>query len=126
MKRWHGDRVPEFKEWLKTFKDNEMVRELCGWFCKDIPKEVCHLRLASPRFVKKPVTLRWCTKPKPKPKPSYAAPPSYGPPPPLPPVYHPRTAKADVPIPTESPVYYKPLENEGGRRKYRNIRRYSY
>ena len=93
--------------------------------CKDIPKEVCHLRLASPRFVKKPVTLRWCTKPKPKPKPSYAAPPSYGPPPPLPPVYHPQ-AKADVPIPTESPVYYKPLENEGGRRKYRNIRRYSY
>ena len=95
--------------------------------CKDIPKEVCHLRLASPRIVKKPVTLRWCTKPKPKPSygaPSYKAQPSYGPPPPLPPVYQPRTAKAsDAPIPTESPVYYKPLDNsKDGRRAYRNIR----
>jgi len=53
LKRWHGDRVPEFKEWLKTFKDNEMVRELCGWFCKDIPKgqlEQQHLDLAKERL----------------------------------------------------------------------------
>ena len=31
--------------------------------CKDIPKEVCHLRLDNPRVVQRPVTLRWCTKP---------------------------------------------------------------
>ena len=34
--------------------------------CKEIPKEVCHLRLIQPKMVKKPVTLRWCTKAKQK------------------------------------------------------------
>ena len=27
--------------------------------CKDIPKEVCHLKLDDPRIIKKPVTLRY-------------------------------------------------------------------
>lgn len=98
--------------------------------CKEIPKEVCHLRLANPHFVKKPVTLRWCTKPK-RPEPaSYAPPPSYGspaPPPsyaepkssygsPEPPVYKAQPATPGSPVPTSSPVYYKPLQNSGGRK----------
>ena len=85
--------------------------------CKDIPKEVCHLRLAQPKYVKKPVTLRWCTKPKKK---APAAKPSYLPPPPSypqPPVYEPRVAKPGSPLPTSSPVYFKPADNSnsGGR-----------
>lgn len=32
--------------------------------CKDIPKEVCHLKLDNPKMVRKPVTMRWCTRPK--------------------------------------------------------------
>ena len=93
--------------------------------CKDIPKEVCHLRLAEPKMVKKPITLRWCTKPKPKPKPSYGAPqapPSYGAPstprvspPPAPPVYQPRKVDPESPLPTSSPVYYKPLDSRRSR-----------
>jgi len=83
--------------------------------CKEIPKEVCHLRLAQPKYVKKPVTLRWCTKPKKAPaKPSYLPPPpSY----PQPPVYEPRVAKPGSPLPTSSPVYFKPADNSnsGGR-----------
>ena len=31
--------------------------------CKEIPKEVCHLRLDTPKIVQRPVTLKWCTKP---------------------------------------------------------------
>ena len=27
--------------------------------CKDVPKEVCHLKLDNPKIVKKPVTLRF-------------------------------------------------------------------
>jgi hypothetical protein len=112
--------------------------------CKEIPKEVCHLRLGNPRVVKKPVTLRWCTKPKPlqaltKPsylpppaptQPAYQAPrqPKYTrpqPPPPkyrstatqrsseAPPVYKPRPATPGSPVPTSSPIYYKPAS--GGR-----------
>ena len=82
--------------------------------CKDIPKEVCHLRLAQPKMVKKPVTLRWCTKAKKAAKPSYLPPaPSY----PLPPVYEPRDAQPGSPLPTSSPVYFKPINNDnsGGR-----------
>ena len=30
--------------------------------CKDIPKEVCHLKLDDPRIIKKPVTLRYFSK----------------------------------------------------------------
>ena len=127
--------------------------------CKDIPKEVCHMRLADPKFVRKPVTLRWCTKAKQEEKPSYSPPvshSSYGPPPPAPPakpsynppsssynppsssygapassygapkrhigkrlnvvdetpVYLPKPADPKSPIPTSSPVYYKPIERE--------------
>ncbi len=118
--------------------------------CKEIPKEVCHLRLANPRFVKKPVTLRWCTKAKQDSKPSYGPPvkqPTYGPPQPSykpqpsnsPPVYRPtaRIGKADAasptglppapkykpipavspdsPLPSPSPVYYKPLDSSRSR-----------
>ena len=49
--------------------------------CKDIPKEVCHLKLDEPKVVKKPVTLRWCTRPEKEEtaQPVYSAPaqPSY-------------------------------------------------
>jgi len=30
--------------------------------CKDIPKEICHLKLDHPKMVKKPVKLKWCTR----------------------------------------------------------------
>lgn len=43
--------------------------------CKEIPKEVCHLKLDNPQFVKKPITMRWCTKPKESNLPSYLPPP---------------------------------------------------
>ena len=46
--------------------------------CKEIPKEVCHLRLDNPKVVQRPVTLKWCTKPE---EGSYGAtqpPSSYG------------------------------------------------
>jgi len=103
--------------------------------CKDIPKEVCHLKLDNPHFVKKPITMRWCTKPKSQassylPPPSYtaaAAPVSqYGPPatstynpppPPPPPAYSaPSTSSYGSPsssssAPTPSPVYYKPVNS---------------
>ena len=46
--------------------------------CKDIPKEVCHLKLDHPKMVQKPVKLKWCTKAtkeEPSAKPSYYSPP---------------------------------------------------
>ena len=66
--------------------------------CKVIPKEICVLKLVNPHPVKKPITLKWCTKKKPdlptyqpaKPAggsylppqspPQYSPPPSYSPP----------------------------------------------
>ena len=51
--------------------------------CRRVPKEMCHLALANPHLVKKPMRLRWCTKTPPpaKKKPSYKPPtPSYLPP----------------------------------------------
>ena len=50
--------------------------------CRRVPKEMCHLALANPHLVKKPMRLRWCTKtPPPAKKPSYKPPtPSYLPP----------------------------------------------
>ena len=33
--------------------------------CKVIPKEICVLKLVNPHPVKKPITLKWCTKKKP-------------------------------------------------------------
>ncbi|XP_059083879.1 uncharacterized protein LOC131881122 [Tigriopus californicus] len=30
--------------------------------CKNIPKEVCHLALTAPKQIKKPLTLKWCTR----------------------------------------------------------------
>lgn len=110
--------------------------------CKDIPKEVCHLKLDNPKIVRKPVTLRWCTKARkeePK-KPSYLPQPAYGPPPtasplklysvnrspvspappqpvyssqPPSPVY--RSSAPNLP-PTASPAYYKPLPNNKRKR----------
>ena len=52
--------------------------------CRNVPKEMCHLALANPHLVKKPMRLKWCTKSPPKEaykaKPSYKPPPSYLPP----------------------------------------------
>ena len=45
--------------------------------CKEIPKEVCHLRLDNPQVVKRPVTLKWCTKAE-QSAGGYRAPASYG------------------------------------------------
>ncbi|TRY69460.1 hypothetical protein TCAL_04088 [Tigriopus californicus] len=89
--------------------------------CKDIPKEVCHLKLDNPKMVKKPVTLKWCRKPnEPEATPQYVA--SYDAPTPV--SYQASQAQAPVvpqyaqpaaPQPaspsygaTASPVYYKP------------------
>jgi len=101
--------------------------------CKDIPKEVCHLKLDDPRIIKKPVTLRWCTKPKKDEptKPSYLPPPQpvYAPqPPPTPaarqatyssqpqPVYRSSAPKAPPPV-TAGPAYYKPLPSSNKRKR---------
>merc|ERR1711935_376513 len=93
------------------------------------PKEVCHLRLAQPKMVKKPITLRWCTKAKPKApakKPSYLPPPQAPPSYPQPPVYQAKEAQPGSPLPTSSPVYFKPVgsDNSGGRFTRQNRYRY--
>lgn len=44
--------------------------------CKVIPKEICVLKLVNPHPVKKPITLKWCTKKKPANLPSYSPPQS--------------------------------------------------
>jgi len=31
--------------------------------CADVPKEFCHMKLDSPKLVKKPVTMKWCSFP---------------------------------------------------------------
>merc|ERR1712121_487593 len=31
--------------------------------CEDVPKEFCHAKLDSPKLVKKPITMKWCTFP---------------------------------------------------------------
>ena len=65
--------------------------------CREIPKEVCHIKLDHPKLVQKPVKLKWCTKAKAK-KPSYLPPSpsygSYGPPTPPPVAYRPNNLHA--------------------------------
>ena len=46
--------------------------------CKVIPKEICVLKLVNPHPVKKPITLKWCTKKKPANLPTYSPPQSAG------------------------------------------------
>lgn len=36
--------------------------------CKEVPKEICHLKLDHPKMVRKPIKLKWCTKPTPPPQ----------------------------------------------------------
>ncbi len=36
--------------------------------CKDVPKEICHLKLDHPKMVRKPVKLKWCTRGPPPPQ----------------------------------------------------------
>ena len=52
--------------------------------CRKVPKEVCHLALSPPKTVRKPITLKWCTRKKHDHKhggSAYKAPNSYLPPP---------------------------------------------
>merc|ERR1719355_184436 len=91
--------------------------------CEKVPKEFCHTKLDSPKMVKKPVTMKWCTYPTgghlhrpsppkspyhqpanppknpPKNPPSYYQPPT---PPTTPPAYY------QPPTPTTPPPYYQP------------------
>ena len=30
--------------------------------CRKVPKEVCHMALTKPHSIKKPMTMKWCTK----------------------------------------------------------------
>ena len=73
--------------------------------CKVIPKEICVLKLVNPHPVKKPITLKWCTKKKPDGLPSYKPPKpatnSYLPPQQGPPQYQPAPS-------------YRPHRREGG------------
>ena len=79
-------------------------REICEY----VPKEFCHTKLDSPKMVKKPVTMKWCTYPKggqlhtphrPSPPKSPYHPPYQ---PPTPPSYY------QPPTPTTPPSYYQP------------------
>ena len=73
--------------------------------CKVIPKEICVLKLVNPHPVKKPITLKWCTKKKPDGLPSYKpqqATNNYLPPQQPPPQYKP------------SQPSYRPHRREGG------------
>ena len=49
--------------------------------CRKVPKEVCHLALSPPKTVRKPITLKWCTRKKHEHSSGYKAPNSYLPPP---------------------------------------------
>jgi len=40
--------------------------------CEDVPKEFCHMKLDSPKLVKKPITMKWCTFPDGTPRPQPA------------------------------------------------------
>ena len=59
--------------------------------CKVIPKEICVLKLVNPHPVKKPITLKWCTKKKPD----------------LP-TYSPPSSASNSYLPPQSPPQYKP------------------
>ena len=65
--------------------------------CRDVPKEVCHLALANPHKVKRPMQLKWCTKKGDESKPTYTA--TYLPPQPTP---------AGRPLATPTPAYKPP------------------
>ena len=65
--------------------------------CRDVPKEVCHLALANPHKVKRPMQLKWCTKKGDESKPTYTA--TYLPPQPTP---------AGRPLATPTPTYKPP------------------
>lgn len=95
--------------------------------CKNIPKEVCHLALSAPKQVRKPLTLKWCTRNKqfkqqrqqalqsqqalqPQAPPTYK--PSYLPPPPP----GGQRAAANSPSPSYAPPTYgsqtrRPINN---------------
>jgi len=81
--------------------------------CESVPKEFCHIKLDSPKMVKKPITMKWCTFVNGNP-----APPTHGPTKPshalnhttLLPLYyqHPTTARPTTTAPetTTKPYYY--------------------
>ncbi len=86
--------------------------------CKEIPKEVCHLALSGPKTVRKPITLKWCTRKDNEKQrigssnneiPTYT-PRNYLPPPPSPPK---RTGGSPrpVPFPVTPPSYVPPPNN---------------
>lgn len=68
--------------------------------CREVPKEVCHLALANPHKVKRPMQLKWCTRKGDESQglPQYET--SY-----LPPAPSPRPAPSPSPSPTST---YKP------------------
>ncbi len=81
--------------------------------CRNVPKEMCHLSLANPHMVRKPLKLRWCTKnppeganlPQQAPPPSYK--PSYLPPPPRP-AQQRINSNSIPPAPTYTPTFNPP------------------
>ncbi len=70
--------------------------------CREVPKEVCHLGLANPHKVKRPMQLKWCTKKGEgeDTKPTYTA--SYLPPPP--------SSPTGRPFDNPSPTYKSPTK----------------
>ena len=69
--------------------------------CRKVPKEVCHLALSPPKTVRKPITLKWCTRKKHEKHSSYKAPHShsYLPPPSPSPQYLPAVPHVPPPPP---------------------------
>ena len=72
--------------------------------CKDIPKEICVMKLVNPHPVKKPVQLKWCTK---KPPPQQANLPTYAPPS----NYIPASSKSATAAAVPPPSGYLPAAN---------------
>ena len=68
--------------------------------CRKVPKEVCHLNLSAPKTVRKPITLKWCTRKKQHAGSGYKAPHSYLPPLPPSPQYGPSAPPPPPPPPT--------------------------
>lgn len=69
--------------------------------CKVIPKEICVLKLVNPHPVKKPITLKWCTKKKPPGLPSYK----------------PSKPATNSYLPPKSPPQYQPSYGPGPHRR---------
>jgi hypothetical protein len=89
--------------------------------CRNVPKEVCHMALSPPKNVRKPITLKWCTRKKDgiyNKAPTYK-PNSYLPPPP--PLQQSLPPPPSRGPPTPGPIYASPQYPNPSRKPFQNL-----